>query len=168
MGEELMRRVAFLMAVLATLLLGVLTAAPGAMAGNSLADHPLTGTWTTSDGAVLAFGSDAIALAQFPDGSVALGAWESTGDQTANIFLKGGAAGQVTIARGTCEVAADGNTAVVTATLEFSTPDGGMSGQMGPITETLQRQVVEPMGSPVAPMPTGMPSMPNPSEAAPS
>lgn len=62
------------------------------------------------------------------------------------------------IISGTVEVSEDGRTFIATYTVEFSEEaDDDRTvpfGQLGPVTVTAERITVEPMGEPVAPLPT--------------
>jgi hypothetical protein len=150
-------------------LLSVSVIASGAFAASEgTPEHPVIGTWAAvppASGFVL-FGADGSVVGMDPNGGTVFGNWQSTGDRTADFTVRGLATpGQpssgILTARASIEVAEDGTTATVTATVESSTPDGGTTGQLGPISAELTRLTVEPMGSPVAPLPSAM-AMPSP------
>jgi hypothetical protein len=125
--------------------------------------HPFVGTWmldsdtadpenpieidvVTADGGWI--GTEA-------DGAVQLGAWEATGDLTANLTVWGlnseEEGGGMFIIRASVEVAADGQSFTAEYTLEVVGPDGATmgDGEYGPGSATATRLSAEPMGSPV-------------------
>jgi hypothetical protein len=159
-----MNRPSSITAILACVLLGVAAMASGALASETPDEHPVIGSWAAAPptfGFIL-FGADGSVIGTDPNGGTIFGTWQSTGDRTADFTVRGLAtpgqpASGIEIARASIEVAADGTTATVTATVELPTPDGGTTGQLGPVVADLARMAVEPMGSPVAPFPNAMP-----------
>ena len=120
-------------------------------------DHPLVGTWSlmTSDQAalpdVIIFSADGAIVDVESDGSVSLGAWEPTGETTANLTLTvySDEEGGYRI-RAIVEVAADGQSFTAPYTLEpFDPANGDSMGEYGPDTATATRLVVEGPGTPV-------------------
>jgi hypothetical protein len=94
---------------------------------------------------------------QADSNGIGVGAWESTGPDTGILTIlthavaPDGTTLDITV-RGTFEVAPDGQSLTAAYTLEF-TGSGAPAGQMGPGAAAGTRLVVEPMGSPVAPLP---------------
>ena len=86
-----------------------------------------------------------------------VGSWEPTGKRTGALTVlfhtmdAEGLVQAVTI-RADAKVSADDQNLTATYTLEFSSPDGTSTGQVGPGTATGTRIAVEPMGEPVAPL----------------
>jgi hypothetical protein len=151
-------------ATVASLVLGLAITAPTVIAQDADADHPAVGTWADpAGGAYLLLLPDGGAIGSDPYGGVVFGNWQASGERTADLTVRGpdktpGAApGATVLARAVIEVAEDGATAAVTATLEQLTPDGGSSGQYGPLMVSVQRLGVEPMGEPIGPLPEAGP-----------
>ncbi len=120
-------------------------------------DHPAVGAWALEDGGVAIVGADGSFIASNPDGSAGLGVWEPAGDDSVNITFfvetpveEGGAAVNVLV-RSTATVSADGDSTTVVSTVELPTPDGGTTGQLGPIELTGTRMSVEAPGEPIGP-----------------
>ena len=88
---------------------------------------------------------------------IGVGVWESTGPDTGIMTFvapadgQGGAVARLTVRAG-FRVAADGQSLTATYTVEYS-GGGTPAGQMGPGAASGTRVVVEPMGSPVVPLP---------------
>jgi hypothetical protein len=154
-----MRRLAFTTIVLMTLLLATVVTAPGVSA-QAPAEHPAIGAWIVdgTEVAVVAPGS--------VEGS-AYGSWAATGERSADVTslwpLSDPEAGFIGfgILRASIEVAEDGQSFTGTYTMELP---AGMAeamgvpvGQLGPGDVTGQRIAVEPMGTPVGPMPAEEP-----------
>ena len=127
--------------------------------------HPLVGAWIVDTDTAqpdnppskVIIGSDGTYLQVDTDGSVAVGSWEPTGKRTGALTVlfhtmdAEGLVQAVTI-RADAKVSADDQNLTATYTLEFSSPDGTSTGQVGPGTATGTRIAVEPMGEPVAPL----------------
>ena len=130
---------------------------PMAMAGN-----PLVGSWNantntadpTNPPSLFIFTADGIYTEVDADGTTAIGAWQATGANTANLTAyshqtdqKGIFAGTLII-RALITVSADGQSFTAPYTLEWMSPDGKLSGQAGPGTAGGKKIAVEPMGTP--------------------
>jgi hypothetical protein len=127
-----------------------------------LAGHPLVGTWILNTNVdkpskpptLASFGAAGIYSQVAADGAVGIGAWQATGERTAELTFHelgsedGNYRGMVTI-RAALEAAAHGQSLTATYTLEITDPDGTGPGQYGPVTVTGTKVVVEPMGTPV-------------------
>ena len=124
--------------------------------------HPLVGTWLadtdpeTPDNALdtLSFTADGTFTNVEAGGFVSLGAWEATGDRTANLTFvaydldeDGSNAGSTTI-RVSIEVGAEGDGFTGEYTIEFIQPDGNSNGEAGPGIVTGERLAVEGPGTP--------------------
>ena len=137
----------------------------------TMADSPLVGAWIIdsdvndpgnlptenifhADGTFIQVGNSG-PQANSPGNAV--GAWEPTGPNTAAAILvvyqqdDKGAVSKATV-RATVQVAADGQSLTADYTIEFTSPDGTPSGQLGPGKGSGTRIAVEPMGTPVAPL----------------
>jgi len=117
--------------------------------------HPLIGTWIlmTDDQSlpdVITFSDDGAVTDVESSGAVQLGAWEPTGDSTANLTIVSWSdEGSGTIRAG-IEVAADGQSFTASYTFEFVDPASGEStGEYGPGTATATRVAVEAPGTPI-------------------
>ena len=92
------------------------------------------------------------------NGSVSLGVWEATGEQTATLTIVAaegdddGTNYGTIIIRATIEVNADGGSFTPEYTFEFIDPDGTSSGEAGPGFAIGERVVVEAPGTPVMTM----------------
>lgn len=156
-----MRRIlVVLLSVIA--LLGALVVGGAAVAAQDtqIGDHPLAGTWElladvgdgdTSCPSQIVFTDEGAYIDVDCEGAVVIGAWEPTGDATANMtftsFDPGGGAYTV---RAAIEVAADGQSFTAPFTFEVIDPTSGEgSGQYGPGTATGTRLVAEGPGTPV-------------------
>ena len=130
---------------------------PMSMAGNSLVGSWNANTNTadpTNPPSLFIFTADGIYAEVDADGSTAMGTWEATGANTANLTAyehqtdeKGAFAGTLII-RAAVTVSADGKSFTAPYTLEWMMPDGTMSGQAGPGTAGGTKIAVEPMGTP--------------------
>jgi hypothetical protein len=106
---------------------------------------------------------------QADSNGIGLGVWESTGPDTGMLTFvapadgQGGAVTRLRV-RAAFKVAADGQSLTATYTLEYS-GGGAPTGQIGPGSASGTRVVVEPMGSPVVPLPA--PPLPAPPSPAP-
>ena len=163
-----MRRLASTTTVLLTLLLATVAVAPGVSA-QVTAEHPAIGAWlidgtpedTTDPREVVLIGPGGTIINAGPEGT-AYGSWAATGDTTADAtFLfpvsdpEAGFIGYATV-RTSIEVAEDGQSFAGTYTMESPAgmeARGAPVGQFGPGDVTGQRVSVEPMGTPVGPMP---------------
>ena len=156
-----------IVSVIALLLLALagvgLNARVGAQDAAATQGHPLVGTWRVdtdleaADNALdsFLFTSDGTYVELDANGDAALGAWEATGENTANVTIvssdsddEGNSFGTFII-RASAEVAADGASFTADYTFEFIQPDGTSSGQAGPGQVTGERLVVEGPGTPV-------------------
>lgn len=165
-----MPRVRLILTIVASLVVAMAAMAPGAAAQDDASDHPLVGSWTTTESSapdgppnLVAFHPDGTAIFASAD-EVALGSWSPTGASTADLTLvfpqtdpEVGPTGIAT-ARASIEVSADGGTFTGTYTFEFPTGPGETTGQIGPGEVTGARIAVEPMGEPVAPFEEASPS----------
>jgi hypothetical protein len=162
-----------LLIAVSILVVGLVTTTGGALLsvtaqedGSSTAGHPLVGVWfvdrNIDDAAdapsLLVFHADGTMMEADPEGGVAVGVWEATGPDSANltiIFQESGEDGALAVtvkARVILVVATDGATFSAEYTLEFVSPDGTSSGEIGPARASGERIAVEPMGTPVAPL----------------
>lgn len=131
-------------------------------ASTSMAGNPLVGSWNANTDAsnpnnppsLFIFTADGIYAEVDADGTTAMGAWEATGANTANLTAyshqtdeHGNFAGTLII-RASVTVSADGQSFTAPYTLEWMAPDGTMSGQAGPGTASGTKVAVEPMGTP--------------------
>jgi hypothetical protein len=157
--ELAMRRMTVLLS--AVIMLGIVLVGGGALVtaqDGDTADHPLVGTWSLTPGQtdqpmpdVIIFSADGGVVDVESDGSVSLGAWEATGEATANMTLTVYSAeeGAYRI-RAAIEVAPDGQSFTAPYTLEVFDPASGESmGEYGPDTATATRLAVEGPGTPV-------------------
>ena len=141
------------------LLLGVSGTFSGvSMAQESdLADHPIVGSWLldadsedpANPPSLVIFSSDGTFIESDSDGSVGIGAWESTGENTGILTLRFVDEGGMGIIRASFVVAEDGNTLTAEYTIEFVDPEGESAGEYGPATATATRAEVEAPGEPV-------------------
>lgn len=163
-----MRRLSTASSILAVSLLAIGGLAPATLAQSAspmpTAASPAVGAWVltiadnpTSPPQEIILHADGTYLQYDGAGGVSIGAWAATGPNTGAITLvqygldSTGKVGHSTI-RATFEVAPDGNSLTAAYTLEYFGADGSDSGQMGPGSATGTRVLVEPMGSPVAPL----------------
>lgn len=162
-----MRRLAILVSVVLSVLIGMVAASPGlSTVAQEGTGHPVIGAWLadvdTNDPenapSLFIFHDDGTYLQTDPDGSNGIGAWEETGPNTAALTAlfhnqeeTGDFAGTAKV-RASVEVDESGDALTAEYTLDFMDPDGASSGEMGPGMASAQRITVEPMGAPVAPM----------------
>lgn len=162
---------------LVALLVGlVLTAAllvtPGSSAGATqatptMATSPLVGAWELQTQAgnpanppsVAVFHPDGTYYESDADGSDGAGTWQMTGPTTAILTIvfhgtdaKGNYVARIVV-RATVTVDASGTSFTAPYTIEFITPAGQSTGQLGPVTATGTRIVAEAPGTPVGPVP---------------
>lgn len=129
-------RAVFGLALAAVLMFGFVAArGHGASAQDAdTAGHPLVGTWFVDSGdgqpSITELGADGIAFEMETDGSIAIGAWEATGENTANLTLvfqvddpDEGFSGMVVI-RAAIEVDASGDTFTATFSASGILRDG--------------------------------------------
>jgi hypothetical protein len=120
------------------------------------AGHPLVGSWMIDTDvenpeylpAVGRFSADGGYVQMEWDGTSGLGAWEPTGDTTANLTFSYPEQDGVWTVRTSVDVAPDGMTSTGTFTLEFVDSSGVSSGQIGPGQAEATRMVVEGPGTP--------------------
>jgi hypothetical protein len=170
-----MRRLAVPFAMLVTALVAMLVIGgkPGApahaqsAATPTTAGNPLVGAWVldtdvsdpTNPPSLAIFTSDGIYQQADADGSDGYGVWTPTGASTANVTIlfnnqeKGAFAGTTKVR---ASVTLDGSQTSFTApyTLEFTSPDGKSSGELGPAIARGTRIESETMGTPVGPIPS--------------
>lgn len=125
------------------------------------ATHPVVGSWmlTLEPGMGIPlpslgnFAADGGYTQLDPNATMALGAWEATGDTTADAtFIYVGEEDGMNFVRASVEVAGDGQSFSGTYTISFLDPDTGeMSEEFGPGTVDATRIVVEAPGTPTAP-----------------
>lgn len=131
------------------------TATPAA--GN---DHPLIGSWLLNTDpenpdeplSLVSFAAGGTFIEVDSDGVIGLGAWEATGDTTANLTFSyvDGEGGMMTI-RASIVVDAGGRSFTASYTTDLRDPaTGEWSGEIGPDTAVGVRMVVESPGTPVA------------------
>jgi hypothetical protein len=160
-----MHRSVRISSILALLLTSVV-AAPATVAQDTAtppAGHPLVGAWAvdtnaddpTNPSSRVIFSSDGM-LFQVDLSGVAIGAWEPTGERTGALTLTfqtadaDGAVSTSTV-RATVETTEDGQSWNAGFTVEYIGHDGVSSGQLGPVTATGTRIVVEPMSPAASP-----------------
>ena len=143
-------------------LLGTILVSGGPLAtaqDTDLADHPLVGSWIVDTDTenpenlleLATIFADGVALLSSADGTTGHGAWEPTGDDTANLtFLLVFEDGARLTIRASVEMAADGQSFTSPYTNEFFDPAGQSSGEIGPGTAEGTRVEVEGPGTPVA------------------
>jgi hypothetical protein len=133
----------------------------------SMSGHPVVGTWTLTDvddpegvPFLAVFTSDGVYHQVSYDGFVGYGVWESTGPASGALTFMGQVpddagdfGGSVTV-RVVFDVADDGQSLTASYTIEFVAPDGSSEGEQGPGEVTGTKMMVEPMGTPVAPVET--------------
>ena len=125
-------------------------------------DHAAVGTWLMDDGGIAVIHAGGTFSAIDPDGGIAFGAWTPIDDGTVALTFTfqapPEAGGGPATARAAVDVSDDGMSSMVSATIEVATPDGGSSGQMGPIEIGGTRLIAEAPGEPVGPFPPEMPA----------
>jgi hypothetical protein len=159
------RHVVTLFALASLFAMAITLVLPGAglaQADESLAGHPLVGTWLFSDPSqpenvfFIAFTSDGTLIQVEPSAGTGLGVWEATGPTTANLYMQGVSTEEwfegTTTIRASIEVSADGTSLTAEYTVQFISSDGEDTGELGPGSITGTRVVVEPMGTPTGPL----------------
>jgi hypothetical protein len=177
-----MRHLRLTLAAVAALVMA-LPMGPAVLAQAQATDaDPIVGTWATdvspSDGAgpdgLTVFLPGGVVL-DLRGGTVGAGTWSATGANSADVTIASPAgdpgadfAGFVTI-RASVEVSDDGQTFSGTYTLEFpaglSESSGLPAGELGPGDVTGQKVALEPMGTPVGPIPGSAAPSPCPCES---
>lgn len=156
-----MRRTGVLL-LAAVMMLGTLAIGGGTVAAQDATpvasgDHPLAGTWlidlvvasTEDDELYGVFSADGAFVGVDVDTNPYVGAWEPTGDSTANFTLRILESEGATILRMSIEVAPDGQSFSGSFTIEGLEPDGTSSGEIGPGASEGTKIPVEPPGTPV-------------------
>ena len=125
--------------------------------------HALVGTWFLTESSddptdaddLFILHADGTYIEVNASGSVRLGAWEATGPETANLTIvannrgdDGADTGGI-ILRLAITLNPDGHTYTAEGTIELRSPDGTLSGQVGPVGGAASRLVVEGPGTPV-------------------
>lgn len=151
----------------AALIVAPLPGATAAQATPTTTSSPLVGAWElqTQTGnpshppSVAVFHPDGTYYESDADGSDGAGAWQMTGPTTAILTIvfhgtdeKGGYVARIVV-RATVTLDASGNSFTAPYTIEFITPDGKSTGQLGPVTATATRIMAEAPGTPVGPLP---------------
>ena len=172
-----MRRLAFLVSILALVLAGSLAlgSGPGTVAQDgtpaaAMAGHPFVGAWVvdtdTADPANFpalgAATADGVYVESHPQVGVGVGAWEPTGGRTANLTLvfratdQGGAPVGVVTARAAVQVYEGDDAWDATYTFEAVAPDGAVlfAGQGRAHATRVVAQPMVPLGTPAAATPT--------------
>jgi hypothetical protein len=156
-----MHRLSPFVAVLLVVVVGLMVSTRGVIAQEA-DQHPLVGTWLldsdTEDPENLMevdiFTSDGAYISVEAEGAVTLGAWEATGDLTADMTIWSPApeeeGGGMFIIRVAVEVAEDGQSFTAEYTFEVIGPDGATmgEGEYGPGSASATRLTAEPMGTP--------------------
>ena len=132
-------------------------------ASSATTTHPLVGTWfldessanSTNARDLFILHGDGTYIEANADGSVRLGAWAPTSPTTANLIIVADARGEDgadiggQILRLAITLNPDGQTYTAEGTLELRSPDGTLTGQIGPIWGEASRLAVEAPGAPV-------------------
>ena len=127
------------------------------------ASHALVGTWFLTESSanltnardLFTLHGDGTYIEANADGSVRLGAWAPTSATTASLIIVADARGEDgadiggQILRLAITLNPDGQTYTAEGTIEFRSPDGTLSGQIGPIRGAASRLGVEAPGTPV-------------------
>ncbi len=162
----------------AVLLLLALTAgvvaATATRTKDPVADHPLVGAWIavndldpSATPSEVVIDSDGTATL-FTDEGPYVGVWQATGAMTAQATLVSTVSSGVATFRVDVTVGDDGDTFDGSYTFESACACGDTTGELGPGSVSGTRIILDPMGEPVAPLPTPEPG-PSPSlEASPS
>ena len=131
------------------------------------AGAPLVGAWELQTQAgnpshppsVAVFNADGTYYESDADGSDGAGTWQMTGPNTAILTIvvhgtdeKGNYIAQIKV-RASITLDASGNSFTAPYTIEFTTPDGKSTGQLGPETATATRIMAEAPGTPVGTLP---------------
>lgn len=161
--------VALLVGLLLTAALLLAPAHGAAQATPAMATHPLVGAWElqtqvnnpSNPPSVAVFHPDGTYYESDADGSDGAGTWQPTGPNTANLTIifhgtdeKGNYVAKIKV-RAAVTVDASGNSFTAPYTLEFISPDGKSTGQLGPVTATGTRIMAEAPGTPVGTVPAG-------------
>jgi hypothetical protein len=147
-------------------------------------DHPILGAWIVDstpgtgedEPELITFHAEGSLRSVGPEGA-AVGSWEPTGERSADVTAVSSVTDPTTGAfvgllrfRGSVEVSEDGQSLTGTFTLEppaaFAAAMGMPEGEFGPVEVTGERIVVEPMGEPIAPLPSFQPMTPEASPTA--
>lgn len=124
----------------------------------ALTEHPLVGTWTLAiegeeyPSTLDVFSADGTYVEASSIDGFGAGAWEATGENTANLTFRVIHVDGTAVIRATLEVAPDGQSLTATYTVETIAPDGTSSGELGPGTAEGTKVTVEPPGTPVGPL----------------
>lgn len=131
------------------------------------AEHPLIGTWIvsidprdpTTPLVLVTFSADGTYIQVNNAGQAGLGVWTADSAETATMTALGSDLSPQTMPQAIttvrAEIAIDPGTDLFTMiyTVQFDAPgDGASSGQLGPATAQGRRLVVEPLGTPDAPL----------------
>jgi hypothetical protein len=165
-----MRRLSIFVSVLLIAIVGIMAAGHSftsvqAQSSTSMAGHPLVGSWNANTDvsnpsnppSLFIFTSDGIYTEVDADGTTAIGSWQATGPNTANLTAlehqtddNGKFVGTLII-RASITVSADGQSFTAPYTLELTPPlaGGTSTGQAGPGMASGTKIAVEPMGTPV-------------------
>lgn len=169
-----MRRLSIFVSVLLIAIVGIIAAGRSftsvqAQSSTPMPGHPLVGSWNantdasnpTNPPSLFIFTSDGIYTEVDADGTTAIGAWQATGANTANLYAvsnqtddNGKFVGRLII-RASITVSADGQSFTAPYTLELTPPMAGgkSTGQAGPGMATGTKIAVEAMGTPVMTIP---------------
>jgi len=129
--------------------------------GDDYSGHPLVGSWLLhtdpepgAPPSSVVFSSDGAYIEVDGEGGTVIGAWEPTGDNTANMMFTGyDSDGSGFRVRASIEVAADGQSLTASYTSELIDPaTGNGSGEYGPADATGTRLTVEAQGTPIGTM----------------
>lgn len=143
--------------------LALASSTPASAQENSTEEHALVGTWFLTESSdnptdaddLFILHADGAYIEVNASGSVRLGAWEATGPTTANLTIVANSRGDDgadiggIILRLAITLNPDGNTYTAEGTIELRSPDGTLSGQLGPVGGAASRLVVEGPGTPV-------------------
>lgn len=153
----------------AALLVAPMHGATAAQATPVTASSPLVGAWELQTQAgnpsnppsVAVFHPDGTYYESDANGSDGAGTWQMTGPNTAILTIvfhgtdeKGNYVALIKV-RATVTIDASGNSFTAPYTLEFVTPGGKSTGQLGPVTATGTRIMAEAPGTPVGTVPPG-------------
>jgi hypothetical protein len=124
--------------------------------GSDLADHPLVGSWLLdtdvesdeNSPALAVFTSDGVYIQSEGEGSISIGAWESTGDTSAIMTAQSVSPDLTLVLRATIEVSEDGDSFTAPYSLELVDAAGESLGEYGPGEAAGERAPVEEMGEP--------------------
>lgn len=161
------------LALSVVVLLGIVLSGSGhsAIAGETVtADHPAIGSWLVESDPgdaeysprLMALSADGTAIFVSGEQTTAVGAWDASGDATANVSFTLVTNGPAYIViRAAVEIDADGQAFTGTFTLEavFDPAGGGTGGEIGPGTLAGTRLVPSEPGTPVASFDETFPSV---------